>query len=66
MFRVGGKSVATEVGSRKRIHTTWEGVLTITPEVYGFSTSWEIRQYLSGVRGFPRHSDSDLGYWGFD
>lgn len=25
MFRAGGKSVATEAGNRKRIHTTWEG-----------------------------------------
>jgi hypothetical protein len=27
MFRKGGKSVATEIGNRKRVHTTWAGVM---------------------------------------
>jgi hypothetical protein len=27
MFRKGGKSVATEIGHRKRVHTTWAGVM---------------------------------------
>lgn len=39
MFRAGGKSIATEVGSRKRVHTTWPEDKSELIEEYDLKTN---------------------------